>query len=249
MPMFPFGSGVLVGVSLASGVQTPREFGTLQEVQLNFDPTTKPLYGSFQFPVDTARGTAKVGGTAKFATLRAGIVNDLFFTGVRTAGFNTLVPNEAHTPVTNTTTVSNVPVVTDLGVKNAATGFQLTKVASAPAAGQYSMVLATGVYTFAAADGNAPCLITYTYNTAGSGTNIVLSNQLLGVSPSFQIYLSEQRTQGGVNKSLLVVLNACTASKLALPTKLEDYLIQDFAFDCFADNAGNIGTVHLSDND
>jgi len=43
----------------------------------------------------------------------------------------------------------------------------LTKAASAPAAGQYSV--AAGVYTFNSADANKAVLISYTYTITGTG--------------------------------------------------------------------------------
>jgi hypothetical protein len=52
--------------------------------------------------------------------------------------------------------------VADYGVTRASNGTALTKVASAPAAGQYS-VNATGLYTFAAADVGLAVLIAYSF--------------------------------------------------------------------------------------
>jgi len=42
---------------------------------------------------------------------------------------------------------------------------------------------------------------------------------------------------------LALVLNACTAMKLSLPTKTDDYEIQEFDFSAFADATGTIGTL------
>jgi hypothetical protein len=43
------------------------------------------------------------------------------------------------------------------------------------------------------------------------------------------------------------VLNACTATKLMLPTKIDDYEIQEFDFSAFADAAGAIGTLSVNE--
>ena len=51
---YEFGTGVLYGKSLNSGVQTPVRFGALQGVTVDFAFTTKELYGQYQFPLALA---------------------------------------------------------------------------------------------------------------------------------------------------------------------------------------------------
>jgi hypothetical protein len=46
---------------------------------------------------------------------------------------------------------------------------------------------------------------------------------------------------------LALVLNACTAMKLSLPTKIDDYEIQEFDFSAFADATGTIGTLSVNE--
>lgn len=53
------------------------------------------------------------------------------------------------------------PWATDAGVVYAATGVALTKVASAPAAGQYALDATAGIYDFSAADSGANILLSY----------------------------------------------------------------------------------------
>lgn len=77
------------------------------------------------------------------------------------------IPSEAATvpaggPFTVTASAPLGTFVSDIGVTKVSDGTVLVKVASAPAAGQYS-VDALGVYTFAAADANLAVLISYAY--------------------------------------------------------------------------------------
>jgi hypothetical protein len=115
------------------------------------------------------------------------------------------------------------------------------------AAGQYSVNPATGVYTFAAADANAAVAISYLYNIASAGKKLVLTNQFMGYTPTFKATFYTTKTTQGTAAGLALVLNACTASKLALPTKTDDYEIQEFDFSAFADATGAIGTLSVNE--
>jgi hypothetical protein len=106
--------------------------------------------------------------------------------------------------------------------------------------------LATGVYTFAAADANAAVAISYLY-TSTSGKKLVLTNQFMGYTPTFKATFYTTKTTQGAAAGLALVLNACTASKLSLPTKTDDYEIQEFDFSAFADAAGTIGTLSAAE--
>jgi len=53
-------------------------------------------------------------------------------------------------------------------------------VASSPATGQYSVNTATGIYTFASGDTGASVLISYTFTAATTGTQLNITNQLMG---------------------------------------------------------------------
>ena len=59
-----FGAGALWGNRTdvtGSGIG-PEQFGILQDVQIDWDWTTKELWGQHQFPVDIARGQGKITG-------------------------------------------------------------------------------------------------------------------------------------------------------------------------------------------
>src|SRR6266852_201270 len=181
-----FGAGALWGNRTdvtGSGIG-PEQFGILQDVRIDFDWTTKELWGQFQFPVDIARGQGKIAGKAKFARIFGAIYGDLFFGQTPATGQLTIAENEAATvPATTpyTVTVANAAnYVDDLGVfyaAGASAGNRFSRVTTASAAGQYSVNLATGIYTFAAADAGASLLVSYLYN-ATTGKKLVLTNKL-----------------------------------------------------------------------
>src|SRR5580700_3434987 len=169
-----FGAGALWGnrTDVTGTGIGPDQFAILQDVQIDFDWTTKELWGQFQFPVDIARGQGKITGKAKFARIFGAIYGDLFFGQTPVTGQLTVSENEAavvpsSTPYT--ATVANASsYIDDLGVYYAATGNRFTRVTTPSAAGQYSVNLSTGIYTFAAADASAAVLISYAY-TVSSG--------------------------------------------------------------------------------
>jgi len=250
-----FGAGALWGNrtdATGSGIG-PDQFGILQDVQIDWDWQTKELWGQFQFPVDIARGQGKISGKAKFARIFGAIYGDLFFGQTPATGQLTISENEAATvPATTpyTVTVANAAsYVDDLGLyyaTGAAAGNRFTRVTTPSAAGQYSVNLSTGIYTFAAADAGASLLISYLY-TASSGKKLVLTNQFMGSTPTFKATFYTTKTVQGTPAGLALMLNACTATKLSLPTKIDDYEIQEFDFSAFADVTGTIGTLSVNE--
>lgn len=236
--MFSFGSGVLLGTRTDVANATPVNFGLVQEVQLDLQFTAKELYGQYQFPVAIARGQGKAGGKAKMAQVSGLAFNNLFFGGTMSSGQLATSYGEAGTvPSSSPYTVSVVNAGAwqdDYGVVYTVTGLPLTKVASGPAAGQYSV--AAGVYTFNSSDAGKAVLLSYTYTVSGSGQGLTLANPLLGVTPTFQaqLYTSFQ------GKPCNVKLFNCVSSKLAFATKLEDFTIPELDFSIFANAAGNV---------
>src|SRR5207253_9741175 len=123
---------------------------------------------------------------------------------------------------------------------------RFTRVTTPSAAGQYSVNPATGVYTFAAADANAAVAISYLYNIASAGKKLVLTNQFMGYTPTFKATFYTTKTTQGTAAGLALVLNACTASKLSLPTKTDDYELQESDFSTYADPTGPLGTLSVN---
>ena len=238
-----FGSGVLVATP-AGANQTPIEFGVLQDCSVDFSFTPKPLLGQFQMPVAVARGAGKISGSAKFADIRGAVFNQLFFPSANvtsTTGQLLWAYQEAGSIGTSPytyTTVNSATFNADEGVRFASNGVPLTRVASAPAAGQYS--LSAGVYTFNTADNGKAILVTYTYTQTVVGSRQVIGNPLMGVTTTFQIDLYQTNPNvSGQQWSLR--LYSCLASKLTFATKLEDWNIPQFDFEAFANGANQIG--------
>ncbi len=240
--MLAFGTGNFYGISSAAN-STPRKFATMQDVQFDLQFTTKQLYGQNQVAIDIRRGQAKFTGKAKFAQINGSMLNDLFFSQTATTGLLLSAVGEAGTVSATpfTVTVANATTFdTDLGVVYAATGTPLTRVASSPTQGQYSV--ASGVYTFNSADTGVAVLIDYLYTAATGGTKVALSNQSMGTTPTFMGVFST--TASGKNVTLK--LNLCTSSKLSIQTKIEDYTIPELDFEVMADASNNIGTLSVA---
>jgi len=324
--MYSFGAGNLYSIPSASG-STPIKFGAIQDVSIDFSFNTKELYGTYQFPLAVARGTGKVTGKCKAATINGLAFNNLFFGQTLAAGETTFAVDEAQTIpgsssyVVNATNASTF--IDDNGVIDMTTGLQMTRVtvlsgtgqytvtsggvytfhssdagkaitlnysyasytlttvsdeshslvntapyqiattyASAwvldtgvkinnvaaqriyggsPTAGQY-LVQSNGVYTFSAADAANTYTVKISYKYAagaGTGKNLVISNQLLGTTPVFQATF----TSTFLNKRVTFVFPNCVGSKLAMATKLEDYVIPEYDFQVFANSAGTICTI------
>lgn len=252
--MITFGAGKLIAVPTqdASGAvianPTPVAIAILQDVSVDFDFETKILHGEKQFPVAVARGKAKIGWKAKSGDFNGAALGSLFLGSNPTASRKAAVIDEAKTvpaaagPYTVTITPPSSGVfVADLGVINAATGVSMTRVASAPATGQYSLNVATGVYTFAAADASMAVLISYEYSIASSPTSnlFAISNNLMGYTPTFSAIFYNQYA----GKTLAMKLNQCVLGKLALPFKNDDFTTNDMDAEAFADASGSVGYI------
>lgn len=252
MPQKAFGSGTMWGTPSGSN-PTPVNFGYIQDGSINFNASTKNLFGKYQFPVGSARGTAKIEGKAKMGMIQGSLYAGLFFNASLTSGQRTTANAEAGVvPAPSgpyTITVANAAnYLEDLGVISGTTGYPLTRVASGPTTGQYSVNTSTGVYTFAAADTGITMYISYRYSVSGSGQKFTISNQLLGIQPVFSLVLEMVDPSSSGSKSV-IKLNKCIADKLDFATKLEDFVMPDFSFSAFADDTGTVGEFSQSSTD
>lgn len=249
--MINFGAGKIIAVptNLADGTAiacpTPVILGTMQDISLDLSVEIKSLYGSKRYPIAIGQGKGKTEIKAKYAEIDGGILGSLFFGKASTAGIKAAVFDFAATvPATpfqlTVTPPSSGTFVADLGVVNAATGVQLTRVASSPATGEYA-VSAGGQYTFASADEGDAVQISYEYSAASGGKVWIITNEVMGYTPSFTLLL--QNSYDG--KTLVCKLNRAVSGKLALPLKSDDFAIYDFEAEAFADAAGNIGYICL----
>ncbi len=246
MTQYAFGSGTLIGKRTDVTGQPPCLLGTLQDVSLDFDRKIETLLGQYNMAVAAGGGEFKITGKAKFARLQSTQINNLFLGQTLTANsMLEMTTGESDTVASAAVTVVNsATFVEDYGVFYAASGIQLTPVASSPAQGQYSV--SSGVYTFNSADNGAGVLIYYSY-TVSSGNKISLANQLTGPLPMFEVSLKETFSYYGTSKDLLVKLNACVSSKLSLPFSNQKFSVAEFDFQAIADSSNNIGTISLSE--
>jgi len=254
--MFQFGSGTLWGLPNGGNTAanpTPTKFGTLQDVSLDISGDVKQLYGQKQFPEAVARGKCKITGKAKFAYINGKQLNDVFFGQTLGAGMKQVALDEAAVvPATPfQVTVSNAANFVndsrgDQGVRyttGAKAGQPLTRVASGPAAGQYSVNSATGVYTFAAADTGAGVVISYMFTVATGGSQMNITNQMMGFAPTIQVLLESVYNNSQFN----VLLYNTVASKLSFATKQEDFIIPELDFEAFANAAGQVIDIYSSE--
>lgn len=240
-----FGVGVLIGTTrtdaLGVALAVPQSFrlGILQDISSDFSFESKPLYGSGQLPVDQGRGKAKLTFSAKSASIDAIAFAALHFGIAPTTGVKLpLIDFAATVPATPYQVTPTLPGsgtwLSDLGVTTAA-GVPLTRVASGPATGQYSV--SAGVYTFAAADTGVAMLISLLYSAATGGTIVQMTNQLMGYSPSFGAILYNDSK----GSKLCVGMANCQSDKLSLPFKNDDFALADFGFMGLDDGSGSAG--------
>src|SRR6218665_1865645 len=248
--MFIFGTGKLIAVPTADAAgnaiatPTPVQLGTLQEVSLDLSVDIKTLHGAGKYPVAVGQGKGKTDLKAKYADINGGVLGSLFMGRQATAGikssvfdFATAVP--ASSPYTVTVAPpSSGTFVADLGVIDSTTGNPMTRVAAAPATGQYTV--ASGVYTFAAADQGKAVFINYEYSAVSTtGQVFNLTSDLMGYTPSFSILLKQQYD----GKNIVVKLNRCVSGKLNVPLKNEDFALYDFEATAFTDAANSLGYI------
>lgn len=242
--MFNFGTGIVTAVPTGSN-PTPVPFGVLQEVNLDLTWAEVELYGEYQFPVAAARGKAKFGGTAKWGRFSPLALNSVFTGSSIATGETKGVGNEPGTiPGTpyQITVTNGATFVDDLGVIDLTTGLQLTRVASSPATGQYSVNTTTGVYTFAAADTTHTVWISYSYRSASTGKTITYNNQLMGSQSTYTLTVFNNFNSGFFGLKLWAV----TLSKLGMPMKNDDFTIQDTVITAYADSAARVCEMYIT---
>lgn len=246
MAQYEFGSGDLFAI-VEGANRTPRKFGVLQEGSLEISFDLKKLHGQDKFPVAVAQGKGSVMLKAKAAEIYGALWAEVVFGDVAlTAGQRMPIIREAGVVPTTpfTITVANgATFYEDLGVVNAATGIALTRVASAPTAGQYSVNTTSGVYTFASADTAMAVLISYSHTPASGGKRFTVANQKMGRQTFFRAVLALEFD----SDPFYVALPRCVAGKLSVPFKNEDFTIFDFEAEALADAAGNIIEFGVSD--
>lgn len=242
--MINFGVGQLV-VTPSGSNPTPVQLAILQDASLDISFAEKLLYGAYQLPVDVARGEAKLGIKAKEAQISSQLIGSFLAGSSSGTGYTAGAINETGTvpaaPSYTITVTNSATFVSDSGVVDLTAGIVLTRVASTPATGQYSV--SAGVYTFAAADASHSVWISYAYTVAGSGKTITYNNQLMGQGTSYALDLFN------IFRSKVIGFHfyAVTLPKLSLPFKNNDYTMSDIDISVFADSSGRVAQYYESD--
>src|SRR5574337_950549 len=241
-----FGSGVLIATPSGANA-TPVQFGALQDVTLDISFSSKQLFGQYQFPIAFARGEGKIAGKAKFANIDGTLFNTCFFGQTLSAGQKLWAYNEAGAvPISSPYTYAAANAANfdaDLGVVYASSGLPLTRVASAPAVGQYSV--AAGVYTFNSGDSGKALLVSYSYTQTAGGSRAVLGNRVMGIAPTFQIdFYQTNPNVAGAQWSLR--LYNCVSTKLSIASKTQDFVVPELDFEAYANAANSIGEINTA---
>lgn len=238
VPMAVFGPGSLWVTRTDIAVGTPVNIGYCQNFSYDESGDEKDLYGQNQYPIASARGTLKTTAKITAATLSGIALNSVFQSQTLNAGSLAAAQGEAATcsgsPCTVTVTNSGT-FETDLGVLFASSGLPLAKVASSPAAGQYSV--AAGVYTFnQTAQSGSGVLINYAYSVAGSGHNMKVVNKPIGYTPTFQLdYVTVFE-----GKTYYIRFFRCVGAKLTRAHKLTDFMMPEIDLNFYAKENGDV---------
>jgi hypothetical protein len=244
MPQSVFGVGYLYATPTGAN-PTPMRFGALQDVSVDFSFETKALYGSSQFPLEQARGKAKIEMKAAVGRIDPNLFNAIFFAQTTTAGESLNSIDENGTIASGAVTVANAATFTqDLGVYNLASGLYMTRVAASPSGNQYAV--AAGVYSFGSALNGQAVRISYVYSSAGTGTRLAFTNQPMGSNVVFSVTLVNQYAGVGGKKSLFMTFPAVQAGKLSMPMKLDDFTLTSLDMSAQDDGTGNVFSYSMT---
>jgi len=246
-----FGIGALWGTRNDVTGVGPDQFAVLQDNSIDFSFEIKELYSQLGYPIDIARAKGKVTGKAKVARVFANLYADIFFGETPVAGEDNVSENENYTLTTATAGSLAVTFATsfvaDLGVYyNAPGNHRFEYVTGAPTvAGTYTTG-PVGSYSFFTGDIGASISVSYVY-TDLSGKTITINNHFMGYTPTFVGTFYQQRATQGGSGQLTLRLNECVSNHLTIPSRIDDYAIQDFDFQAFSNFANQIGTISTSE--
>jgi hypothetical protein len=266
-PPAAFGPGILIITRTDTAQPIPINVGYAQELNLDFSGTTKQLFGQNQYPLVSARGTVKSTGKWKAAVLSGIAWNNAFYgmsafstiagSPMSTSGLGQGVNiawnvGATYTLSTSTNQIqvgSSLSFDADLGVIYVNSGLPFQRVATgSESSGKYSVnSTAPGFYNFSAADttsltagASQPIKVTYTnVVTSPAGQSLIVTNQAIGFTPTFQLDYYTSLSQPAA-KPFVVRVYACVAAKHMMAAKLEDFIMPEFDFDIFANNAGQV---------
>ena len=234
-----FNSGVLTFIPPGANA-SPIQVGTLKDVGLDISYGVAELRGSNMFADDIALKDGKITGKAKAGRLYGATLMAIMQGMTSAVGQRAVIYDErASVPTTpfQITVANGATYAEDLGVVDITSGVILTKVASGPTTGQYS-VTAVGVYTFAAADTGHIMSFRYAYLIAASGSTYSLLNSVMGGTVAVKYGLHLYNSYAGACSGFK--LPAVIFPKLGLASKAGDYMELDIDFQAFPDATGKV---------
>lgn len=223
--MYNFGLGYL-GLIPAGVNPTPIPIAVITDVSFDISYDMKELRGQYQVAVDVARGVAKITGKAKNATIMGSILLAALGGATSATGSVSPVTGEAIVIAATNVVSQGAMFKENLGVLDLTTGKWMSRVASAPATGQYSLVETTGTYTFAAADVAHNGMVSYSYTSAAVGKTITLNNQPMGQSTPYVLACYDVYN----GKPFGFRFPAAHVPKIGIVMKAEAYTEQDLDF-------------------
>jgi hypothetical protein len=243
-----FGAGRVFMIGNATN-PTPARALVPQSQSIDFKRKLESLFGEKQLAVEVGAGELEITGKVEYAKSNARILSDIMFGVGSAAGSYLEADGEAGTvPATTTYTVTVANAANfkiDLGVVNADTGAIYSRVASGSevAGASYSLVDATGVYTFAAGDASANVKISYSYADTTSGETVTLSNQDQGPTGRFQaVHVLPWGTEQD-----MFVFNNCLASSSGISAKKSGFGSDTLEYMAASDGSGNVGTATFAE--
>jgi hypothetical protein len=243
-----FGIGALWGTRNDVTGVGPDQFAVLQDNSVEFQFEVKELYSQLGYPIDIARGKGKITGKAKMARVFASLYADIFFGAAVTTGEQNVNENELHSLSSSTMTVTfSTGFVADLGVYYSSAGnLKFTYGTGVPsAAGQYTTGT-NGVYTFFTGDIGQTVSVSYVF-TDTNGKTITITNNFMGYTPTFIGTFYQNRGTQGSSGQMTLRLNECVSSHLTIPSRIDDYAIQDFDYQAFSGGNNLIGTISTTE--
>lgn len=229
---------------------TPIPFAFFKGADVEVNQTKVDFRGQFKAPIDFGDGPLDIKLKIDALDIRGTILSAI------TSGATTVVGSKLVTPGSETTTIPTTPFqytvaqtatfVEDGGVYDVTAGKWLTRVASAPTTGQYS-VSGVGLYTFAAADVAHIVAFTYVYSSASVGFTTSYSNVIQGPSTFFLARVYNIFTVAGVNRPLGWEFPQTHFGKLAMALKVGAWMEPTIEAACSADVGQTLYKAYTGD--
>lgn len=223
----------------------PQRMFSIQDIDIDIDRKNVALMGQNEGPDDVAPSDTTIKGKSGFGYFNPDVFNVLFFGDTVATGnpydmFTAAAIAIPGTPFQVTPTIPSAgTALEDLGVQfsNNIT-YNLQRVASGPAAGQYSY--AAGVYTFSSADHTSglSVITSQAYSQSTVGRSLTAYNHVQGYGPYFELFIPMSYTGNQQDGGNVLHIRRARASKMGFPMKRAGYMISAFEFECFPDNSG-----------